>query len=154
MGTCCGAREEKIALAEARSEERKQQYKQSEKTHVTDGANEKQKQDLNSSARIEAHTVLDIRLAKQAHIPIQLNSELAKSLEYTAAFLEQNSELEVISQSYPREELKMFMSNLETLLNLIKDKTGFAFAPSTLQPSLIGPQADFMVTFHRVSQID
>ena len=76
--------------------------------------------------------MLDIRLAKQAHIPIQLNSELAKSLEYTAAFLEQNSELEVISQSYPREELKMFMSNLETLLNLIKDKTGFAFAPSTL----------------------
>ena len=87
---------------------------------------------MRGSARIEAHTLVDITLAKQAYIPIKPNSELARSLEYTAAFLEQNPELEVISQSYPREELKMLFANLETLLNLIKDKTGFVFAPTTL----------------------
>ena len=48
----------------------------------------------------------------------------------------------------------MFMSNLETILNLFKDKTGFVFALSTLQPSLLGPETDFMVTFHKVSAVD
>ena len=87
-------------------------------------------------------------------VPLKPNSELARSLEFTAVFLEQNSELQVISQSYPRRELQMFMSNLDALLNLFKDKTGFAFALSTLQPSLLGPETEFMVTFHKVSAVD
>ena len=84
-------------------------------------------------------TLFDIPLTKQAVIKIKSNSEFARSLEYMGAFLEQNSELQIISLSYPREELKMVISNLETLLNLIKDKTGFVFSVSTLQPSLLGP---------------
>ena len=106
------------------------------------------------STVIQAATYLDITLAKQAEIPIAPNSELAKSLEYTAVFLEQNNELQVISQSYPRSELLMFISNLETILNLIKEKTGFVFTLSTIQPSLLGPETDFMITFHKVSEAD
>ena len=48
----------------------------------------------------------------------------------------------------------MFISNLEKVLNLFKEKTGFVFALTTLQPSLLGPETDFMVTFHKISAAD
>ena len=54
--------------------------------------------------------------------------------------------------SYPLDEIDLFFSNLETILTLIKNKTGFLFAPVVLQRCLMNPMTDFMVVLRRVGQ--
>ena len=45
-------------------------------------------------------------------------------MNYLGTFLEQFTSQQVVVLTLPIEELEMFFSRLETILNLIKDKTG------------------------------
>ena len=56
--------------------------------------------------------------------------------------------------TFPLEELETFFTNLETFLNLFKEKTGFVFAPVIMQRSLFCPDSEFMVIMHRANLID
>ena len=56
--------------------------------------------------------------------------------------------------TFPLEELETFFTNLETFLNLFKEKTGFEFAPVIMQRSLFCPDSEFMVIMHRANLID
>ena len=51
-------------------------------------------------------------------------SEVAACMNYLGTFLEQFTSQQVVVLTLPIEELEMFFSRLETILNLIKDKTG------------------------------
>lgn len=52
------------------------------------------------------------------------------------------------------EELELFFANLRQVIQQFKSATGFLFAPIILQKSLFCPVDEFMVIFHKVSQID
>lgn len=56
--------------------------------------------------------------------------------------------------SFPLEELEVFFKELVTVLQIVKTKTGYLFAPVILQRSLFCPESEYMVVLHRVSQID
>ena len=51
-------------------------------------------------------------------------SEVAACMSYLGTFLEQFTSQEVVVLTLPIEELEIFFSRLETIMNLIKDKTG------------------------------
>jgi len=48
----------------------------------------------------------------------------------------------------------MFFLELDKFISLIKQKTGFIFAPIILQKSLFCPMDEFMVILHKISMID
>ena len=79
---------------------------------------------------------------------------MAVTLQFLATYLEQFSEYQVIALTFPLEEIETFFAQLETVITLFKDKTGFAFAPIILQRSLFCPDSEFMVIMHKVSMID
>ena len=54
----------------------------------------------------------------------------------------------------PLAELEFFFGKLEEILQAVKSKTGFLFAPVILQRSLFCPDSDFMIILHKVSLID
>ena len=54
----------------------------------------------------------------------------------------------------PMEELALFFSKLESLLTIVRAKTGSNFAPIALQRSLFCPMDEFMIVLHKVSHID
>ncbi len=81
-------------------------------------------------------------------------SEITAGLDYLGRFLEQFNEYQVVALTFPMEELELFFSHLEKFLTLIKQKTGFLFAPIILQKSLFCPMDEFMVVLHKVSMID
>ena len=56
--------------------------------------------------------------------------------------------------TFPLEELETFFSQLETFLQLFKERTGFTFAPVIMQRSLFCPDSEFMIIMHKVSLID
>ena len=74
--------------------------------------------------------------------------------EYLARYLDQFTEYQVIALTFPLEELETFFCQLETVLKIFKNKTGFAFAPIIMQRSLFCPDSEFMVIMHKVSMID
>ena len=51
-------------------------------------------------------------------------SEVAACMGYLGTFLEQFTSQQVVVLTLPIEELEIFFSRLETIMNLIKDKTG------------------------------
>ena len=67
--------------------------------------------------------------------PIQVEysvSEVSACVRYLGTFLEQFSSQQVVMITLPVEELELFFSKLETVLALMKDKTGCLFAPIAL----------------------
>ena len=60
------------------------------------------------------------------------DSEVAKALEYLTSYLEQFNEYQVVALTFPLEELEMFFAELENVLAIVKNKTGFLFAPIIL----------------------
>jgi len=48
----------------------------------------------------------------------------------------------------------VFVDNLETVMILIRERTGFVFVPDLLTTSLLNPFKDFMVVFHKISCYD
>ena len=69
-------------------------------------------------------------MESQSHLNPE--SEVAASLVYMGKFLEQFNEFQVVALTFPLEELETFFSQLYTVLNIIRKKTGFAFAPIIL----------------------
>lgn len=82
------------------------------------------------------------------------DSEVAHALGYATSFIEQFSNYQVLALSFPLEELEVFFRELETVLALIKSKTGYLFAPVIFQRSLFCPDSEYMVVLHKASQID
>jgi len=85
---------------------------------------------------------------------VDTESEVHACIVYLSRFLSQFNEYQVVALTFPLEELEAFFSQLETFMNIFKERTGFAFAPVILQRSLFCPDSEFMVIMHKVSMID
>jgi hypothetical protein len=84
--------------------------------------------------KLESPEKIEDKIKLKTHKPVELDklSEVSRSLLYMHSFFEEelHREKQVLSLSYPKTELQMFIDNLETIMQLIRKETSYIYIPT------------------------